>query len=76
MTSRDNQSPNRWSPWISVAIAVVTFTVQWGVVTTKLDQMEKRLDEFLTEARALRKEYADINRRLAFIEGQQRQEKP
>lgn len=76
MTSRDSQSPNRWSAWTSVGLAILAFTVQWGVVTTKLDQMEKRLDEFLTEARSLRKEYADINQRLSFIEGQQRREKP
>lgn len=65
--------PNGWSRWAGViltaVIAVSAFTVQWGVVTTKLDHVEKRLDELIVEARALRAEYQSIERRVAFLEG-------
>lgn len=56
---------------ITAAIAILAFTVQWGVVTTKLDQVEKRLDELIVEARALRSTYGDLERRVAFLEGRQ-----
>ena len=64
---------NGWSRWggviVTATIAVLAFTVQWGVVTTKLDHVEKRLDELIVEARALRAEYQSIERRVAFLEG-------
>ncbi len=64
---------NGLSRWVGVivtaAIAVCAFTVQWGVVTTKLDHVEKRLDELIIEARALRAEYQSIERRVAYLEG-------
>lgn len=44
-------------------------TVQWGVVTAKLQQVEKRLDELIVEARALRSEYQAIERRVSYLEG-------
>jgi len=64
-----------WSRWADVALtallAVLAFTVQWGVVTAKLDHVEKRLDELIVEARALRTEYQAIERRVSFLEGRQ-----
>jgi len=64
-----------WSRWAGVALtallAVLAFTVQWGVVTAKLDHVEKRLDELIVEARALRTEYQAIERRVSFLEGRQ-----
>lgn len=64
-----------WSRWAGVAltalVAVLAFTVQWGVVTAKLDHVEKRLDELIVEARALRTEYQAIERRVSFLEGRQ-----
>ena len=61
---------SRWAGVIvTAAIAVLAFTVQWGVVTTKLDHVEKRLDELIVEARALRAEYQSIERRVAYLEG-------
>ncbi len=39
------------------------------MVTTKLDQVEKRLDELIYEARTLRHEYQGIERRLSYVEG-------
>lgn len=66
---------NGWSRWggviVTAVIAVLAFTVQWGVVTTKLDHVEKRLDELLVEARALRTEYQVIERRVSYLEGRQ-----
>jgi len=62
-----------WSRWAGVALtallAVLAFTVQWGVVTAKLDHVEKRLDELIVEARALRAEYQAIERRVSYLEG-------
>ena len=62
-----------WSRWagtiLTAAIVVLAFTVQWGVVTTKLDHVEKRLDELIVEARGLRAEYQEVERRVAYLEG-------
>ncbi len=73
MTSSTNRTGNGWARWVAIgltaAIAVLAFTVQWGVVTTKLDHVEKRLDELIVEARALRSEYQSIERRVAYLEG-------
>lgn len=64
-----------WSRWAGVVLtallAVLAFTVQWGVVTAKLDHVEKRLDELIVEARALRSEYQTIERRVSYLEGRQ-----
>ena len=66
-----------WAAWMSVMFTaistLVAITVQWGVVTTKLESLEKRLDEMIFEARSMRAEYQDIQRRLALLEGQHRQ---
>jgi hypothetical protein len=61
---------HRWAALILTAlIAMLALTVQWGVVTTKLDHVEKRLDELIMEARALRSEYQSMERRISFLEG-------
>ena len=59
---------------LTAVIALLAITVQWGVVNTKLDNVEKRLDEMIFEARALRTEYQSIERRLSNLEGQHRAE--
>jgi hypothetical protein len=73
MTSAPTRIANGWQRWAGIAltatIAVLAFTVQWGVVTTKLDHVEKRLDELIVEARALRSEYQSIERRVSYLEG-------
>ncbi|MEO0512978.1 MAG: hypothetical protein AAF108_08795 [Planctomycetota bacterium] len=56
---------------LTAGLAVAALIVQWGVVTTKLDQVEKRLDEFIAEASQLRSEYRDMERRVAFLEGRE-----
>ena len=62
-----------WSRWVgalvTIAIALLAFAMQWGVVMTKLDQVEERLDEFIVEARSLRQEYQDVERRVSYLEG-------
>lgn len=59
----------RWfSAFVTLLIALLAFTVQWGVVTGKLEQVEKRLDELIIEARGLRTEYHAIERRVSFLE--------
>jgi len=74
MTEADRQHKTNGAPRlagvvISVVLAALAVTVQWGVVTTKLDHVEKRLDELIVEARALRTEYQNIERRVSFLEG-------
>lgn len=61
---------HRWAAvLLTAALAVLAMTVQWGVVTTKLDHVEKRLDELIVEARSLRAEYQAIERRISWLEG-------
>ncbi|HRQ75586.1 MAG TPA: hypothetical protein PK098_06665 [Phycisphaerales bacterium] len=61
---------HKWAAIIvTVVLALLAITVQWGVVTTKLDHVEKRLDELILEARAMRAEYQSIERRVSFLEG-------
>ncbi|MBX3387167.1 MAG: hypothetical protein KF768_11400 [Phycisphaeraceae bacterium] len=61
---------HRWAAvLLTAALAVLAMTVQWGVVTTKLDHVEKRLDELIVEARSLRSEYQSIERRISWLEG-------
>jgi hypothetical protein len=68
--SVSHRNGTRWAGVIvTIAIAALAFTVQWGVVTTKLDHVEKRLDELIVEARALRTEYQDVERRVSYLEG-------
>jgi len=63
---------SRWAGVsLTAGLAVAALIVQWGVVTTKLDQVEKRLDEFIAEATQLRSEYRDMERRVAFLEGRE-----
>lgn len=65
-----SRNGTRWAGVIvTIAIAALAFTVQWGVVTTKLDHVEKRLDELIVEARALRTEYQAVERRVSYLEG-------
>ena len=64
-----------WAGWGSVLVtslvALVAITVHWGVVTTKLDNLEKRLDEMIFESRSIREQYQSMERRLATLEGRQ-----
>lgn len=63
----------QWPRWVgamsTLIIAVLAFSAQWGVVTAKLDQLEKRLNDFIVEARALRAEHYGIERRVSYLEG-------
>lgn len=74
-TTNGNGNGNGRVRWAGVALtaglAIAALIVQWGVVTTKLDQVEKRLDEFIAEASQLRSEYRDMERRVAFLEGRE-----
>ncbi|TVQ64481.1 MAG: hypothetical protein EA379_01300 [Phycisphaerales bacterium] len=60
----------RWAaPALAGVLALIAFTVQWGVVNTRLDGVEKRLDELLMESGHTRNAIITIERRVAFIEG-------
>ncbi|WP_428937772.1 hypothetical protein [Fontivita pretiosa] len=72
--SEDRSNRIEWSGWAAVFVTalfgLIAVTIQWGVVTTKLDNLEKRLDEMIFESRSLRAEYQAVERRLALLEGQ------
>lgn len=57
-SGNNSNGQNGSARWAGVVVTVVlaagAMTVQWGVVTTKLQQVEKRLDEFIGEARSIR----------------------
>ncbi|MBX3403804.1 MAG: hypothetical protein KF699_10380 [Phycisphaeraceae bacterium] len=64
---------NGGARWAGVLVAIIlaagAMTIQWGVVTTKLQQLEKRMDEFIGEARSIRGEYQAMERRVSYLEG-------
>ena len=61
----------RWAGFgLAAAVAVLSLAVQWGVVVAQLGQVQKRLDELIVEARSMRVEYAALERRVSFLEGQ------
>lgn len=65
-----NGTKARWAGvLVTVILAAGAMTIQWGVVTTKLQQLEKRMDEFIGEARSIRGEYQAMERQVSFLEG-------
>ena len=80
MSDTNGNNGNGKARWASVAVTIIiaagAMTVQWGVVTTKLQQVEKRLDEFIGEARSLRAEYQAMEHRLSYLEGRLNGGKP
>jgi len=69
-TNGANGTRARWAGvLVTIILATGAMTVQWGVVTTKLQQLEKRMDEFIGEARSIRGEYQAMERRVSYLEG-------
>lgn len=65
-----NGTKARWAGvLVTIILAAGAMTIQWGVVTTKLQQLEKRMDEFIGEARSIRNEYQAMERRVSYLEG-------
>ena len=65
-----NGTKARWAGvGITATIAVLALTVQWGVVTTKLDQVGRQLDDLAEEIRSLRSDIYSIERRVSYLEG-------
>ena len=65
-----NGTKARWAGvLVTIILATGAMTIQWGVVTTKLQQLEKRMDEFIGEARNIRSEYPVMERRVSYLEG-------
>lgn len=65
-----NGTKARWAGvLVTIILATGAMTIQWGVVTTKLQQLEKRMDEFIGEARSIRSEYQAMERRVSYLEG-------
>jgi hypothetical protein len=68
-----NNGQSGAAKWAGVIVTVVlasgAMTIQWGVVTTKLQQVEKRLDEFIGEAKSIRAQYAEMEHKLWYLEG-------
>ncbi|MCE7974807.1 MAG: hypothetical protein DYG92_10890 [Leptolyngbya sp. PLA1] len=68
--NEQNGTKARWAGvLVTVILAAGAMTIQWGVVTTKLQQLEKRMDEFIGEARSIRGEYQAMERRVSYLEG-------
>ena len=65
-----NGTRARWAGvLVTIILAAGAMTIQWGVVTTKLQQVEKRLAEFIGEARSIRADYQAMERRVSYLEG-------
>lgn len=65
-----NGTKARWAGvLVTIILAAGAMTVQWGVVTTKLQQLEKRMDEFIGEARTIRTQHQEMERRVSYLEG-------
>lgn len=65
-----NGTKARWAGvLVTIILAAGAMTIQWGVVTTKLQQIEKRMDEFIGEARSIRSEYQAMERRVSYLDG-------
>lgn len=54
---------------VTAVLALLAFTVQWGMVTTKLDHLDSRLSEIIVETRSARQADLDFERRLSHLEG-------
>ena len=60
----------RWAGvGLTALIGILALTVQWGVVTTKLDQVGRQLDSLTVEIRSLRSDIYSIERRVSYLEG-------
>jgi len=68
-TSKHNGTARWAGVMVTIVLAAAAVTVQWGVVTTKLDHVEQRLDELVLEVRLLRTEYQEVERRVSYLEG-------
>ena len=65
-----NNGRVRWAGiGLTALIGVLALTVQWGVVTTKLDQVGRQLDSLAVEIRSLRSDIYSIERRVSYLEG-------
>jgi len=70
MSSNGANGRLRWAALIiTVMLAMMAYAVQWGVISARLDGVEKRLDELITETRANRTVYSDLDRRVSRLEG-------
>ncbi len=65
-----NNGRVRWAGiGLTALIGILALTVQWGVVTTKLDQVGRQLDSLTVEIRSLRGDLVSIERRVSYLEG-------
>lgn len=72
-TQSTNTPTNGKARWAGIGltalIGILALTVQWGVVTTKLDQVGHQLDDLTVEIRSLRGDLVSIERRVSYLEG-------
>ena len=54
---------------VTAVLALLAFTVQWGVVTTKLDHLNLRMNDLIVETQRAQEADRDFERRLSHLEG-------
>jgi len=60
----------KWvSPLLTITLAALALSVQWGVLSTRLTGVESRLDELIAETRIAREQMIDLERRVSRLEG-------
>lgn len=70
VTNAPTNGKARWAGiGLTALIGILALTVQWGVVTTKLDQVGRQLDDLTVEIRSLRGDLVSIERRVSYLEG-------
>lgn len=69
-TSNGRALLSRWTGTaVTITIAALAFSAQWGVVTAKLNAIEQRLIDSINESRATRTDVQNIGQRVSCLEG-------
>lgn len=54
---------------ISLLVPLLGFAIQWGVLSTKLDNLQDKLVEMTTEVKFFRTQYLSLEKRVSYFEG-------
>ncbi len=56
--------------YVKIILLIGAFCVQWGAMMSKLDNMDNRMIEFITDAKADRTRIDKLEEDVAFMKGQ------